>query len=41
MARASVVPGASCNLAVDAENHEVIAAELTAAFVGGAPVWPD
>lgn len=29
------------HLAVDAENHEVIAAELTAAFVGDAPVWPD
>ena len=29
------------HLAVDAENHEVIAAELTAAFVGDAPVLPD
>ena len=28
-------------VAVDAENREVIAAELTAAFVGDAPVWPD
>ncbi len=29
------------HLAVDAENHEVIAAELTAAFVGDAEVLPD
>jgi len=27
-------------VAVDAENREVIAAELTAAFVGDASVWP-
>jgi len=29
------------HLAVDADNHEVIAAELTAAFVGDAEVLPD
>ena len=29
------------HLAVDANNHEVLAAELTAAFVGDAPVLPD
>ncbi|MEI2774268.1 MAG: transposase [Candidatus Competibacter sp.] len=29
------------HLAVDAENHEVIAVELTAAFVGDAEVLPE